>query len=282
VHVLLLSYNRADVLHRALKQLAATDYGNYAVYMADNGSEDGCGEVLERGAGLFPDVVPVDVELLPTNIGRPGGHNWLLTRHDHSEAEFIAIADDDLVRIPADWLKTMVNTAKRFPAAAVVGGKALTPGEPPMIHGGPRRLEFWDGKSFRLSNTEEVEDVGQFDHIEKVDHVTGCLHIYRRKFLDRIGLFDIRFSPCQLVDIEHHLRTRLMGYEIIYNGQVAFEHDRGMGQEAASKRDTFGNSLGNAIKLLHKYDARQVRDFMRRAGAERRRENPGEPCARFA
>lgn len=282
VHVLLLAYNRADVLPRALEQLAATDYGNYAVFMADNGSEDGCGDVLERMAGVFPQGVEVHVERLPTNIGRPAGHNWLLTNHGHSQAEFIAIADDDLVRIPRDWLTAMVETALEHPAAAVVGGKALTPGDPPMIHGGPRHLEFWDGKSFRLSNTGEFEDKGQFDHVEKVDHVIGCLHLYRKKFLDRIGLFDIRFSPCQLVDIEHHLRARLMGYEIVYNGRVAFEHDRGMGHEAASERATFGNSLGNAIKLLHKYDARQVRDFLLREQKRRRDQALEGRCARSA
>jgi len=263
VHVLLLCHNRRDYVGEALRQLARTAYANYALYIADNGSSDGSWPAIQEAAAAFAGRAPVEMERLPTNIGRPAGHNWLLTRHDHAAADYIAIADDDLVAIPPTWLADMVRTAKAFPRAAVVGGKSLNPGLPKVIHGGVRKLEVFEEQRLKLSNEKEEADWGQYDYIDKVDHVIGCLHIYDAKALfGEIGLFDIRFSPAQCVDIEHHLRTRLAGHEIIYNGLVEFTHLRAMGKQVGRGRAWMGNSLGNVLKLLHKYDPTDMQRFI--------------------
>ncbi|BBD09295.1 glycosyltransferase [Desulfovibrio ferrophilus] len=264
VHLLLLSYNRADCLENALRQLAATDYSNYAVYIADNNSQDGSWDILQKARDIFPEGVEVSIERFPTNIGRPAGHNWLLEKHDHSAAEFIAIGDDDLLEIPPSWLKDMIKTSRVFPKAAAIGGKALNPGVPKVIHGGVRRFTSFGPTEIELTNNDEVVDYGQFDFVDRVDHVIGCLHIYRRDaLLEDIGLFDIRFSPCQYVDIEHHLRLRMKGYEVIYNGFIEFRHLRGMGKQAAADRALGGNSHGNRIKILYKYDQQEVIAMLR-------------------
>ena len=193
------------------------------------------------------------------NIGRPAGHNILLSDYDHSSADFIAIGDDDLVNVPPDWLRSMVATARCFPAAAVIGGKALTPGKLKVIHGGVRRLVLFDGDELETTNRAECPDLGQFDYVDKVDHVIGCLHLYRAKPLfSDIGLFDIRYSPCQCVDLDHHFHTRLLGHEIIYNGLVEFTHARAMGNAAQDDHALKGNALGNLAKLVYKYDVESM------------------------
>lgn len=259
VHLIILCHNREKYVAQALKQLAATDYHNYTVYLADNGSADQTWNIVQETIKYFPDHIQVHTERFPTNIGRPAGHNWLLTKYDHSEAEYIAIGDDDLVEIPTDWLTRMIQTAKAFPKAAVVGGKALNPGQPNVIHGGIRNILTFETNQLSLTNNQDVLDYGQFDYVDKVDHVIGCLHIYNRNILfNTIGLFDIMFSPCQLVDIDHHLRVKLAGYDIIFNGLIKFRHLRAMGKKAGSDKTLAGNSLGNVIKLLNKHNTKQV------------------------
>jgi GT2 family glycosyltransferase len=164
----------------------------------------------------------------------------------------------------------MVNTARLFPRVAAVGGKAVNPGRPRVIHGGVRNLERFEPTAFRMSNDAPELDFGQYDYVDRVDHVIGCLHIYDRKVLDDAGVFDIRFSPCQLVDIEHHLRLKLAGYEIVYNGLITFEHLRAMGRKAGKERALIGNSLGNIVKLLHLYDAERVQRYLVERDAARR------------
>lgn len=255
VHLIILCHNREKHVERALQQLASTNYGNYAVYLADNGSADKTWEVAQEAVEHFPGHVPIAMERFPTNIGRPAGHNWLLTKYDHSSADYIAIGDDDLVDIPPDWLTRMIQTAKAFPKCAVVGGKALNPGKPDVIHGGVRNILEFTSDKLEMSNNDDVIDFGQFDYVDKVDHVIGCLHIYDRKVLDEVGLFDIRFSPCQFVDIDHHLRIRMAGHDIIFNGLIAFKHLRAMGNEARRNDVLAGNSDGNIVKLLRKNDS---------------------------
>ncbi len=255
VHLVILCHNRESYVERALQQLASTNYGNYAVYLADNGSADKTWDVVQKAVEHFPAHVPVTMECFPTNIGRPAGHNWLLTKYDHTGADYIAIGDDDLVEVSPDWLTRMIQTAKAFPKCAVVGGKALNPGKPDVIHGGVRNILEFTSDKLEMSNNDDVIDCGQFDYVDKVDHVIGCLHIYDRKVLDKVGLFDIRFSPCQFVDIDHHLRIRMAGHDIIFNGLIAFRHLRGMGNEARRNDVLAGNSDGNIVKLLRKNDS---------------------------
>lgn len=255
VHLIILCHNREKHVERALRQLASTNYGNYAVYLADNGSADKTWDVAQEAVEHFPGHVPIAMERFPTNIGRPAGHNWLLTKYDHSGADYIAIGDDDLVEVPPDWLTRMIQTARAFPKCAVVGGKALNPGKPDVIHGGVRNILEFTTDKLEMSNNDDVIDFGQFDYVDKVDHVIGCLHIYDRMVLDEVGLFDIRFSPCQFVDIDHHLRIRMAGHDIIFNGLIAFRHLRGMGNEARRNDVLAGNSDGNIVKLLRKNDS---------------------------
>jgi GT2 family glycosyltransferase len=269
--LIILCHNREEHVAQALQQLAATDYNNYSVYIADNGSTDRTWEIVQEATKHFPDNIQVHLERFPTNIGRPAGHNWLLTKHDHSKAEYIAIGDDDLVEVPTDWLTRMVQTAKAFPQAAVVGGKALNPCKPDVIHGGIRNITTFNQQKIELSNSEDQVDFGQFDYVDIVDHVIGCLHIYdRKKIFEEIGLFDIRFSPCQFVDIDHHLRTRLAGYDIIFNGLIKFNHLRGMGKQAATDNLLRGNSFGNIYKLVHKYDPLIIQQTLKKLRAKRK------------
>lgn len=264
VHLLILSYNRRDYVENALRQLAATDYGNYAVFIADNNSTDGSWDIVKNAADIFPEGVEVHVERLPTNIGRPVGHNWLLEKYDHSGADYIAIGDDDLLDVPPTWLEDMIRTMRLFPDAAVVGGKALNAGRPRMIHGGVRKIIGFGPSDISLTNGDDAVDYGQFDCIDRVDHVIGCLHLYRRDVLLKdVGIFDIRLSPCQFVDIDHHLRVRLKDYAVIYNGLIEFRHLRGMGQRSATDKGLQGNSYGNKIKILFKYEDAAIIGFLR-------------------
>lgn len=269
VHLLILTYNREKFVSQALTQLAQTEYKNFAVYIADNGSSDATWDVATQAVAHFPDHVHVSMERLPTNIGRPAGHNWLLTKYDHSLADYIAIGDDDLTEVPSDWLTKMVQTAKAFPNSAAVGGKALYSHRPNTIHGCAHNIIEFSSR-LSVSNASDLIDFGQFDYVDKVDHVTGCLHIYNRKILfDEVGLFDISLSPCQYVDVEHHLRARLKGYDIIYNGLISFRHMKAMGKESQINRTMAGNAIGNTIKVLYKHDKSLVLDTLTRLSEQR-------------
>lgn len=270
VHVLMLTCNSLDFVDGTLKQLAATAYSNYAISIMDNGSTDGTWDIAQKARDYFPEHVGVTVTWLPFNAGRPVGHNLMLTQHDHSLAEFVAIVDDDLIQVSPNWLRDMVATFACFPQAAVVGGKALSPGEKKVIHGGVRRLSRFTEDTLETTNNGECTDTGQFDFVDKVDHVCGCLNLYHAEPLfSSIGLFDTRYSPCQYVDLDHHLSTRLLGYDVIYNGLVECVHARTMSHAAAHDRALLGNAQGNMTKLLHKFTVAEMEALMATTARQR-------------
>ncbi len=269
VHLLLLVYNRIKYVEESLRQLAATNYANYAVYILDNGSTDGSAAVAARAGDFFPAHVPVHSLVMPFNVGRPLGHNWLLAHFDHSEADYIAIGDDDLVVVPPDWMRDMARTFNCFPGTALVGGKALDPFPGKVLSSGARRLERFDETGVDYLDNTNQPDAGQQDYVDLVDHVIGCLHMYKKEaLLGEPGLFDIRYSPCQYVDVDHHIRMRLAGLPIVYNGLIEFQHAKAMGNDALQSRELRGNSEGNKHKLLHKHDPAAVQRVIARSREE--------------
>ncbi len=278
VHLLLLVCDSLAYVENALRQLAATDYRNYAVYILDNGSTDGSGEIAARAATYFPEQVPVHVVTMPFNIGRPLGHNWLLSQFDHNAADYIAIGDDDLVSVPSSWMRDMVRTFACFPGTKLVGGKELLPAASKTLSTGVRRLDQFTETVLRYVGSSNMPDVGQADYVDCVDHVIGCLHMYDKTvFTGEVGLFDIRFSPSQYVDVDHHTRMRLAGMPIVYNGLIEFRHGKVTGNQTGKSKAATGNSEGNKHKLLSKFDLAEVQ-----ATIERNRQELAARVARYA
>lgn len=270
VHVIMLAHNRENFVAGALRGVAAADYPDMAVFVADNGSADATAREAEKALAAFSPGIGTHFTRLPTNIGRPAGHNWLLTAYDHSQAEYIAIVDDDLVEMPTDWLGRMTAFMDMFPDAAVAGVKALDPGPYGAIQGaGMDLVDFAPGR-IALNKVENESDDGRHDYMGETDHVIGCLNLYRTEALfGGLGLFDIRFSPCQMVDLEHHLRARRKGWKVLYNGLVAVRHHREMGKKLFDDRFMFSNSMGNVVKLTNGVPAESMSAVIRESAARR-------------
>ncbi|GEM_PF-3082207 len=275
VHVLVLTKDREVHLRRTLECLRATDYRNYAVYIVDNASSDGTRRAIDEQAALFPPHVQVNVSSLPTNIGRPAGHNWLLTAWDHSSADYIAILDDDLIHFPPGWLRTFLSGFELKPDIGVVGGKTV--GKDMLIQDAQSvitginangEIEFFTNKG--------TMDWGQFDYISNIsDYSIGCACLYKREVFDVAGHFDIRFSPSQGVDIDHGLRMRAKGYDMLYCGTVTVVHAQ-LTTDKFRKDPTWqGNCRGNFLKLAYKHPPETIGRVI---GARKARENAFFAC----
>lgn len=253
VHVIVLTRNRERYLRVTLDRLKRTEYSNYRVFIVDNASTDATPALLRETAASFVPGVEVAVQSLPTNIGRPAGHNWLLTNWDHSEADYIAILDDDLLDFPSNWMRLFVNTFTLKSDIAAVGGKTL--GSDLLIQDATAVIRPPSAEGYMGFFTNRGEgDWGQFNYISNVtDYIIGCASMFKREVFQTAGLFDIRFSPSQGVDIEHGLRIRQHGFDLLYNGNCTFVHAQLTSENLESDRPRLGNSLGNFLKLNYMY-----------------------------
>jgi GT2 family glycosyltransferase/glycosyltransferase involved in cell wall biosynthesis len=241
VDVVAVTWNNKDLLHRCMESLAKTDYPNVKVHISDNGSTDGTLEYLKELGKDFP--YPLFVYPLAVNTGVTVGLNWAIV---HGDSELVARIDDDIVLSP-DWLKVMVEDFRLRPFAGVIGPKIINDTVNRDIQSGPYR--HYPG----IYGHDGEPDAGQANYLSRASHVRGCCNLYRRDALLNSGLFDLRFSPTQYDDPDHHIALLCKGYEVIYDGRVNVIHKLSSG--AADSYASISNKRCNSEKLFGKWGA---------------------------
>ncbi len=237
----LVTWNTLPLLRRCLESLALTDYpkDRIRVFIADNASTDGTGEYLAELQKTYP--YPLEVSRLEVNTGAAVGLNWAVSR---GRGELVARLDDDII-LPPDWLKVMVNDFAARPFAGCIGPKILNDDAHRSIQCGPYR--HFPG----LFGHEDEADLGQADYLARAIHVRGCCNLYRRDVFARCGLFDVRYSPSQFDDPDHHIALANAGYEVLYEGRVGVVHKLNNG--LARSRAAISNQQGNGGKMYGKW-----------------------------
>ena len=103
--ILLLSYNRKEFLAQCLNEVYKTAYNNYKVVIYDNNSTDGSKEMLQE----------IQDERVRVIFGEENiGQNAYYMMHEYCEGHVITL-DDDVLRIPSDWLDWFLEAIKEIP-----------------------------------------------------------------------------------------------------------------------------------------------------------------------
>lgn len=125
ISVAICTRNRAQSLERTLQSLtqlhirAETDW---ELLVVDNGSSDGTASLISN----FADRLPVRYVFEPV----PGLSNARNRAADEARGEYLVWTDDDVLPEP-EWLAAYVDAFRRYPDAAVFGGKILPLLAPP-------------------------------------------------------------------------------------------------------------------------------------------------------
>ncbi|MDR2055379.1 MAG: glycosyltransferase [Desulfovibrio sp.] len=265
--VCLYSWNKGAVLEQTLRALARTDTGKAPVLILLNGCTDDSLARVESLRDLFPERT-YEIISLPVNIGAPAARNWLIHLPEVQACDHAAFMDDDVV-MPRDWLVRYLTEMEKDPRNAVVGCKVVFPAgraEAPVLQSLYYSVRTARAGLLRIGEgtpAEDARDTGLYTFTRPCLHVMGCLHLLRVSALRETGGFDIGFSPSQMDDVEHDLRTALMGHKIIYCGHVTCEHHQKSG--TALKRDlikaqkAIGPVVGHDMKLMFKHLPNQRR-----------------------
>ncbi len=253
--VYLYTYNKADLLRRTLESLRGTRIGQSAIAILVNGCSDDSLAVAESAAELFPEN-PVEIINLPVNVGAPAARNWLINREETWKRDYAAFLDDDVL-LQADWMEYFLAAMEDRPKAAAVGCKILDPGTPAKYQYLYRSVAVARDNLFKLSIARPSHqfDAGLYDFLRPTRNVMGCQHMFRTTALQKAPFFDIRFSPSQVDDIDHDLLLCLKGFDILYCGQVGCVHAQSSGLAPGAKNNaaSFGNAVGNDVKLFFKH-----------------------------
>lgn len=265
--VLLYTWNKASELDVTLGALAASQLGDANIMLLDNGSTDSTPEVIRAWQERLGSRV--QSLSLPCNIGAPAARNWLMTLPAVRESDWVVFMDDDAT-VPPQWLRHFGKAMEEWPQYTTFGCRVVDYGAPAMIQsadlhlnagglagherGGENGLEPSHVRRFTLSNLHhQVLDFGDFSYARPCVSATGCCHLFKRAALDKIGPFDLRFSPSQYDDLEHDIRQALAGELVLYTGHLQVKHMKRTGRSAWTDSTVMMAAWANFFKLHTRY-----------------------------
>lgn len=212
VSVVIVNFNRADLLRDCLESVLRQNFESFEVIVVDNGSTDGS-ESVARGSGdpriqWFP---------LTQNMGFAAGCNAGIRA---SRGDLIALLNNDAVA-DENWLSALVGVFSVRPEIGMCASRIRFQGSQVIDKVG--HLMFPDGQN-RGRGTGEV-DQGQYDQEGEVFFPDGCAAMYRRALLDQTQGFDEQFFAYG-DDADLGVRARLLGWSSWYAPEALVFHRR--------------------------------------------------------
>jgi len=229
ISVLVVNWNRRELLGKCLESLSRQTHQSYEVIVVDNGSSDGSAEMVRGLAPSYP--VPLRLIINTANLGFCAANNKGFAA---SEAGLIALLNNDAEAEPG-WLSALESAILLHDDIGMAASKIL-------VWEDPRRIDkcghlmYPDGQN-RGRGAGQIDE-GQFEHLEEVLWPDGCAAMYRRAMLEDVGFFDEEFFA-YADDAELGLRGRIAGWRCFYAPAAVVRHHRGA---------TLG--LGSARRLM--------------------------------
>jgi GT2 family glycosyltransferase len=212
VSIVIVSLNGEKRLRGCLRSVFASRWAELEVIVVDNGSTDGTSEVVREG---FPEAMLLRTE---RNRGFAGGNNVGLKR---ARGEWIILLNDD-TEVEPGWIEALMEAARAYPKAGILGCKLLYPDRKTIQHCGG--IVQANALTNHIGYGEE--DRGQYDRIAEVSYVTGAAIAIRRDVIERIGYLDAGYFPIYFEEIDYCWRARRAGYACLFvPGAVVYHHE---------------------------------------------------------
>jgi GT2 family glycosyltransferase len=204
VAVVVVTYNRADLLGRTLDGLAGQTHEPDAVIVVDNASEDHTREVLDAHGGLRLQRIHLD-----TNTGGAGGFRAGVRAAYEQGFDRIWLMDDDVVPAP-DCLATLIAQDEPF----VMAVREDTRGR--LVEKAATDFDLdrpWAIRPKRASVETAYADRHAMPERVELHIVAFEGPLFRREVVDAVGLPDDSFFIFY-DDVDFALRARRAGYRI--------------------------------------------------------------------
>lgn len=223
VSVIIVSWNRKEMLQRCLYSLTKQTYQDFEIIVVDNGSTDGaeCYATIRNA----------------TNLGFAKAANQGIAA---SVGEYVALINNDAAA-NRFWIEELVKSADR-PHDGQPGMYASKVIRPDGSLESAGCYVYHDGNGMCIRDGR------------RPDFPSGCAAMYRRDMLDRIGLFDERFFMYN-EDTELGVRAKLAGYSCDYVPTAIVTH---YGASHNNLTKLWRNERNRILLLMKHYDLGQL------------------------
>jgi len=242
VSIVIVTWNALPLLQRCLPSVAATNYDNLEIVVADNASTDGSSGWI---SDTFPDIKVVQH---PENWAFCKGNN---VAYLHTTGDYVLFLNND-VEVPADWLLPLVARMESDDRIGAVQPKLLQYDHRHTFEYAGASGGFIDrwGYPFtrgRVFFTLE-EDHGQYDESRPVFWATGAAILLRRTAIELVGLFDELFFM-HMEEIDLCWRLQRHGYSIYVEPESTVYHIGGGSLPRNDMRKVYLNFRNNLLVL---------------------------------
>jgi len=220
--IILVTHNGEKYLPACLQSVFEQSCQNWHLYILDNASGDRSLEIASGLADGRGDITIVGKEKI--NLGFAAGYNKLMRQ---AQGEYFLLLNQDVV-MEKNYLAQLIDFLDEHAEAGAVIGKIL------RLTGSNKTdiidtagLQVW--RSGRITDSGAGSlDRGQFDAMEEVFGVSGCLPLYRRQAMEQAGYFDEKFF-CYKEDVDLAFRLQAFGWRSFRAGSAVAWHARGVG-----------------------------------------------------
>ncbi len=242
VSIVILNWNGQKYLEQFLPSVLFTNYPNYEVIVADNGSVDSSVSFLQKN---YPGIRLI---LFNENYGFAKGYNEALKQ---VKSEYYCILNSD-VEVQPGWLHPMVELLEKDKTIAACQPKLLSYHNKKMFEyagGAGGWLDkygypFARGRVFDISE----EDHGQYDEAVPIFWASGAALFIRSSVFHEMKGFDGYFFAHQ-EEIDLCWRIQLAGYKIYACPSSAVYHVGGGTLPKGNSLKTYLNFRNNRIMI---------------------------------
>ena len=242
--IIIVSWNALEHLKNYLPSVAATDYPNYEIILADNASADGSKAWVREH---YPEVKIAEFD---ENYGYCGGNNRAVP---HAEGDILLFLNND-VRVEPDWLQALAQCFQKDKNIAAAQPKMLSDEQPEYFEYAGAAGGFLDqfGYPFcrgRIFDTLE-KDEGQYDVESDIFWASGAALAIRKERFQQMGGFDEDFE-FHMEEIDLCWQLWNAGYRVRYCPRSTVYHLGGGSMAMGSPRKVYYNYRNN-LRMLWK------------------------------
>lgn len=232
----LVVYNGEKYLSSCLDSIFRQTFENWELVIFDNHSKDNSVKVIKSKIVDYGHKIRLIQN--EKNIGFAAGHNLVM---DSSEGEYALILNQDVVLEP-DYCEKIIRFMDENQKVGAVSGKILR-----LTNGA--KTDIIDTLGLKIFKSFQVVDIGSgqkdsghYDNEQEIFGVSGCCAIYRRKALERVGLFDQVFFNYK-EDVDLAFRLQYADCKAFRAGEAIAYHERSVGDNNRKDRADISNYL---------------------------------------
>ncbi|RKF14744.1 glycosyltransferase family 2 protein [Roseovarius spongiae] len=202
VSVVIPNWNGERWLPTCLNSLRRQSYGDFRVYVVDNGSTDGSVALMRRD---YPEVEIVESA---ENLGFAGGMNL---GFEAARGDLLVALNNDVETDP-EWLATLVAAMEAAPGIGLAASQLMDFADREVIDS----LGDWFnplGLSRKVGAGQRAGELGE--RPVPIQTPCGAASVYRRELLDEIGAFDEDFFA-YMEDVDLGLRALFAGHDCVF------------------------------------------------------------------